>query len=79
LVGIQRGLAACIREEIRRKVVEIPAVAKDVMWLLVKQSDGFQYTGVLALYTTRQNHEVLRPTFFEWIGRRCVEGRRNNR
>jgi len=78
LVGIQRSLAACIRE-IRRKVVEISAVAKDVMWLVVKQSDGFQYTGVLVLYTTRQNNEVLQPTFFEWVGRRCAEGRRNNR
>ena len=62
MVGIQGGLAACIRE-IRRKVVEIPAVAKDVMWLVAKQSDGFQYTGALVLYITRQNHEVLQPTF----------------
>jgi len=75
---IQGGLAVCIREEIRRKVVEIPAVAKDVMWLVAKQSDGFQYTGALVLYITRQNHEVLQPTFLNELEEDVLKIKRKN-
>jgi hypothetical protein len=60
-----RNPGGSMREEIRRKVVEIPAVAKDVMWLVVKQSDGFLCIGVLVLYITSRNHEMLQPTFSE--------------
>jgi hypothetical protein len=44
-----------IKEDAEGKVVVIPTVMKDVVWLIVKQNVRFQMQGVLLLYITCQD------------------------